>query len=265
MSMTSPIRPPFQPRSSSLTKPAKVGAHPCTRCGGAGGFDGWPGFTCYRCGGSGSDPTQRQWMYPATYTDEQVQAHVDMLEARNQRARERALEKKLAKAAEQLVENVAKYPVLGEVDTWVKANGWTGDGFLNDLLSKGRQYPLTEKQAAAMAKAWDEFQDFEARRAEREAAEALVEDLPEGTYDIVATVVSKKWVDNEWGGQLKMVVSTDAGQRIWGTVPRAIADDLGVGDRVAFTATVTRSEDDRLFGFFSRPRSAVVLERAPDA
>jgi len=26
----------------------------CTRCGGAGGFKGWPGFTCYRCGGVNS-------------------------------------------------------------------------------------------------------------------------------------------------------------------------------------------------------------------
>jgi hypothetical protein len=27
------------------------GMQVCDRCGGAGGHDGWPGFTCYKCGG----------------------------------------------------------------------------------------------------------------------------------------------------------------------------------------------------------------------
>ena len=30
------------------------GEEPCDRCGGAGGYQGWPGFTCYQCGGKGS-------------------------------------------------------------------------------------------------------------------------------------------------------------------------------------------------------------------
>ena len=36
----------------------KAGVKPCVRCGGAGGAQKWPGFTCYRCGGSGIDPRQ---------------------------------------------------------------------------------------------------------------------------------------------------------------------------------------------------------------
>lgn len=29
----------------------------CTRCGGAGGYQFWPDFTCFRCGGNGRDPS----------------------------------------------------------------------------------------------------------------------------------------------------------------------------------------------------------------
>lgn len=32
----------------------RMGLTRCERCGGAGGHDGWPGFTCYDCGGQGA-------------------------------------------------------------------------------------------------------------------------------------------------------------------------------------------------------------------
>lgn len=37
----------------------------CHRCGGAGGFRGWPGFTCYRCGGGCFEAPRETPVYDA--------------------------------------------------------------------------------------------------------------------------------------------------------------------------------------------------------
>ncbi len=37
---------------------AKQGLERCTRCGGAGGHNSWPGFTCFRCDGIGALPKE---------------------------------------------------------------------------------------------------------------------------------------------------------------------------------------------------------------
>jgi hypothetical protein len=80
-------------------------------------------------------------------------------------------------------------------------------------------------------------------------------ELEEGTYEVVGTVISIKGQSSQWGFTEKMLVELDSGQRVYGTLPSAIAE-AQKGDRVAFTATVTRSPSDPIFGFFSRPRKA---------
>jgi hypothetical protein len=56
---------------------------------------------------------------------------------------------------------------------------------------------------------------------------------------------------------MKMLVVTDTGWKVWGTMPAAL--DVDRGARVRFTATVKPSDDDPHFGFFSRPTKAQVL------
>ena len=77
------------------------------------------------------------------------------------------------------------------------------------------------------------------------------------------------------------MVKDDAGFRVWGSVPSAlalleveVADEIDPsykwkeqrgmknGDRITFTATVTPSNDSRTFGFFKRPGKASVLKLA---
>lgn len=36
-----------------VRKVEKAGYKVCTRCGGAGGYEGWPGYTCWDCMGKG--------------------------------------------------------------------------------------------------------------------------------------------------------------------------------------------------------------------
>lgn len=103
--------------------------------------------------------------------------------------------------------------------------------------------------------------DAEQRLAAREAATAALTEagveVPEGRMTIEGTVLSTKFVDNGYGGSLKMLVRHESGWKVWGTVPSSI--DVDKGSTVRFTATVTRSTDDALFGFYSRPTKAVVV------
>lgn len=251
------------PRIATISKPAKVVDTPCYRCGGAGGFVGWPGFTCFRCRGNGTDPTYKDWGYPTSMTDADIEAVIAKREATNAKRRATVAAKKEVERDLVFTSNVERFPLLADVDASYRTDGGTGDAFLDDLARKARMFPLSDKQGEALTTSWTKHLDWLAEKAEKEAASALLPDLEEGTYDIVAVIRSVKYYENQWGGQVKMVVETDTGHRLFGTVPAKLHDiDVTSGDRVAFTATVSRSEDDRLFGYFSRPRSAALLERA---
>jgi hypothetical protein len=159
------------------------------------------------------------------------------------------------------------YPVLVE-----------GNDFLSSLsgqlLAKGW---LSDRQVQAAERAL--VRDI--ARANRQAAEALLPVVPvvEGRIEITGMVLSTKFVENDFGGALKMLVRDDRGFRVWSTVPSAISSvdvdhteedgttwhnqrNLDRDDRVAFTATITKSDRDESFGFASRPSKARVLTAA---
>jgi hypothetical protein len=69
-----------------------------------------------------------------------------------------------------------------------------------------------------------------------------------------------------------MLVEADAGFRVWSSVPSGLANifvekedgwqeyrEVTVGERVAFTATLTPSEKDPAFAFAKRPTKARVV------
>lgn len=94
---------------------------------------------------------------------------------------------------------------------------------------------------------------------DRETAKTQTEPLPEGRITITGAVATKKTIDTAYGTAVKMVVELDGGQRVYGTLPSAL---YGVerGQRVTFTATVTRSDDDHTFGWFKRPTKAALID-----
>ena len=96
--------------------------------------------------------------------------------------------------------------------------------------------------------------------AELREREASTRPVPTGRLRIEGEITATKWVENAYGGSLKMLV-TGAGWKVWGTVPRGLEFDgrPARGHRVAFTATVVRSDDDESFGFFSRPTGPQLL------
>jgi hypothetical protein len=123
---------------------------------------------------------------------------------------------------------------------------------------------LTERQEAALKRSLTQYHDRNERIVASRQARVVRSSISTGRVVITGKVVSTKWVENDFGGSLKMLVESDQGWRVYGTVPRAIecanGCDLGKGDRVTFTATVAPKEAD--FSFFSRPTNASVLRDA---
>jgi hypothetical protein len=98
--------------------------------------------------------------------------------------------------------------------------------------------------------------------AERSANEPAVEvPVTSERITIAGTVQRVKHVDSDYGLQVKMLVATDEGYRVWGTCPAALGD-VEAGDRVQFAAKIERSRDDVTFGFYSRPTKAVLIPAA---
>lgn len=243
-----------------LTQPEKIAPADCYRCGGAGGFVQWPGYTCFRCGGNGTDPTERNWAFPVDWTAEMVDEFHEKREEKNRKARERRHEKKLIQRETQMAKNIETYPTFIAVYQAIQENGWTGNGFVNDIYGKAWEYDLTPAQAEGAVLALQ--QDQEAAAVEAERMSSIPPIIERESVEIEGQVIAARWQDNQWGGGMKMLVELDTGQRLWGTVPSSL-DDVEQGDRVAFTANVKPSGDDPTFGFFSRPRKGEIRGRKP--
>ena len=138
---------------------------------------------------------------------------------------------------------------------------------LRDIARKGLQYGgITPRQLELVRKIHDgtptEYElARDAKRAARAAEEAAAEPVPETTerVEVEGEVLTTKEQDGYLPGQtqLKMLVKTTRGFKLWGSVPAVLLDGTGlIGKRVAFAAKIERSRDDEKFGFFSRPTKA---------
>lgn len=142
--------------------------------------------------------------------------------------------------------------------------------FLVDMKnSMDRWGSLTDRQVESVKKCMTAREQYYAKKIE-EAKNEPTTDLVEGRRVIEGEVLSHKWTeDTGYGSQHKMLVKEDDGNKVWGTVPRAINDYLYHNDenesrelkgmRVKFTGTVEQSKNDEHFGFFSRPSNASVV------
>ena len=111
---------------------------------------------------------------------------------------------------------------------------------------------------------------FAEKREEREAQwaeeKAKAQDVPTGTVNISGEVLKVDLKQTRFGEVLKMTVKDHQnGFVLWGSVPNIYDDEgqlvcVGKGDHITFTASVTPSEKDAKFGFFKRPRKAVISQ-----
>lgn len=176
---------------------------------------------------------------------------------------------------------------LDEYRAKVEAGERRANDFLHSISFKLKKWgELSEKQVAAVERSIEREAEWAAEREAEEADEPDPAPAIEGRIEITGKIVSSKYKDTQFGSVLKMVVLDDRGFKVWGTQPDGLlaeapnpySDDATAsqagwiekgekwyrpadrGDRVRFTATVTRSDRDETFGFFKRPTKAEVID-----
>lgn len=237
-----------QTYTRTKTEGEKVyGATACGRCNGKGGFVGWG--KCFRCHGSGIG----EWLR----IDEQGWNARQKAQARAEQRKIKASEQRAEKAATVYAQNCAA--IGQDIDALVNAESKSkGYNILRDILSKARQYPLSEKQIAAVKKIYNQEMEY----AERRAAEtANAQQLAAGRYEIVGKILSIKessygYTYNYSSFTLKMLIVREDGAKFYGSVPSNIQPK--VGDVVKFSATVQPKEPG--FAYFTRPTKASVTQ-----
>jgi hypothetical protein len=171
---------------------------------------------------------------------------------------------KYAEERATLSEASAPTVTSGEVRAWMLEQDGTGE-FGNNMavIARSEQVGFGALGLAAYAPAgFDDWRGKMAeeakRRQEEEARRATAAPVPTGKVDIEGTVAKVAQIETQYGRALKVRVVNDAGWAVWGTLPKSI-NRVEVGERVRFTATVTASPEDELFGFYKRPTNAEVI------
>jgi hypothetical protein len=162
---------------------------------------------------------------------------------------------------------------------------------------------LSDKQVAfalrLAAEASKTAEEKEAEAKRREEENTARPDVVDGRRTVTGKIVSTRVQEGHYGTQYKMLFVGDDGEKLWGSIPRALLDAMGKecgrlfdaaaeafeagdeaesdrlqdlarkmdqgyahtikGARVEFAATVEASKDDPKFGFYKRPSKAKIL------
>lgn len=195
----------------------------CSRCGGAGGWQFWPGFTCYLCGGSGLARQKRVKLYSA----EKLAKLTATKEKRAETKRNKQLASQEAfKATEidlfKVLERHINVPFIQSV---------------RDTITKTGK--VTDKQRDAIMTAAKRIED-------REQTEAVKTNEHIGTVgersEFVGTIVRRFSFDNDFGGGYITLIEDADGRCIKhagnGALPRIMK-----GTKIRFMAMVKKHDD----------------------
>lgn len=152
---------------------------------------------------------------------------------------------------------VHQNPEHAEIVAWAdKSNHYIA----GDIAHKVAKYgSISEKQVALLYRLRDQIEQSEARKAAELAKLADAPDLAEGRMEVEGEILSIKSQESIYGATWKMLVALANGNKLWGSLPSAIGN-AERGARIAFTAMITPSDDDKHFGFFKRPTKARFLD-----
>jgi hypothetical protein len=164
---------------------------------------------------------------------------------------------------------------------WVTTQDGTSD-YMTNMATIFSSPAIDVKRlgfAVSLASVWNREQQRVVERNARAEAEAArkadATDAPEGRVEVEGVIVATKTYESDFGTTEKMTVLADAGFKVFVTIPNSIAyaernDDgsytmpAGRGDRVRFTATFERSNDDATFAFGKRPAKAEIVARVEE-
>jgi hypothetical protein len=150
--------------------------------------------------------------------------------------------------------------------TWVRNPAYRPvpyeEATIRDMVGKLIKYgSLSDKQYNFIQNLLTKITNRAQIQAQRKTEHEQAAPLPAaGRQNIVGTVLSTKHVETDFGPATKMLVRSDAGWKVWGTVPSSVDVESIRGKRVSFAGTIQPSRDDPKFGFFSRPAKFKVLE-----
>lgn len=229
----------------NIDKPAKTASVECIRCDGSGRFCHG---TCFRCNGGQTDPKAKTWAFPATWTDEQCQAHIDARNARNERAREKSrlarLAASVAKKADEDAAKAMECPSRLHMSDLAASGDSKAHQTLASIMAGNR---LSEAQMAFCLRLTQDILDREIHGAP---------EMTLGRQVIEATIVKHDSKVTQFGVREVVTLKTSNGAILWGTCPKQWfhADP---GQTVKMTATIEQGWAPGCFKF-SRPSKAVV-------
>jgi len=134
---------------------------------------------------------------------------------------------------------------------------------IRDIVGKLVQYgSISEKQSAFLGRLLQQIDNAPAIAAQKAQERELAKDCPQGKHLIAGKILSFKQVESMYGITLKMLVQSVDGYKVWGTCPASLSG-AERGDSVQLMANITPSNDDKKFGFYSRPSRAKFLNDSP--
>jgi hypothetical protein len=151
----------------------------------------------------------------------------------------------------------------GDLYDYLEDNQDSSNWFVKSLWQGLQRWgDLTPRQITALQTAIKRDQETAVRKLQeaKELENAPVLQAVRGRLEGV--VISTKYQHSEnFGDTPKMLVKSDSGNKVYGTIPNNLMNEVGMedlkGKRVRFVATIKPKEDH--FGIFSHPRNAEVI------
>ena len=143
---------------------------------------------------------------------------------------------------EKLQNYLSNHTDIAHIFEWAKNSSGVPLDLYNNLLKWGS---LTDSQLKFLTNLYED---------------TLVtkQPCPIGKVTIEGVVLKIKSVLTQFGYTNKMIVESEQGYRVYGSIPGTV-DYPEIGTKIRFNATVERSKDDSTFGFFKRPTQATIL------
>lgn len=260
----------------------------CRRCGGTGhySYDGMSS-DCYLCNNSSAKLGEPLESYEAGIK----WCHTRAMARKRREAKKE--QERLAKLAKREEAQLAVKEIAPEVYDFLMSDAAyeSRNSFVAQMSSVFQYHIGTDRR-------WTEKMTDAIRRhlstLAREEADAAAHPVVEGRIVIRGEIMSAKVVETDFGTAYKILVKDERGFKVWGSLPKAQADEAydlwyaemekngdslydfgpavwllggghdgkyaGVKGRgITFSATVKASDDDKAFGFFSRPTKGAWL------